>query len=112
MKIKITENDVKKQIMQGLEYQGWKVWRINNAGIYSKKTNGYYFHGSAGISDLLAIKNDKMLFIECKRPKGKLSGLQIGFLNAVNGVKIIKAFKAECFADCLTEITRLNNFNN
>ena len=70
-KIKQSENEVKKAIRQHLELQGYKVYRINNAGMfrgYNKQgEQRFSFAGDTGVADLYAIKNgDYPLWIETK----------------------------------------------
>ena len=71
-KYKITENDVKKQIKQYLTLMEW-----------------FYFHilqglgAFIGIPDRIAIKNGRVLFLEIKKPGGKLSPGQIIFRDMI-----------------------------
>jgi len=58
---KLTEKDVKRQVRDYLRIRGWFVFHVWQGGMSFK-----------GISDLIAIKNGKVLFIECKSPKGQL----------------------------------------
>jgi len=67
-KIKITENDIKNQVKGYLDIKGYFHFPLT-AGMGSYK----------GICDRIAIKNGRVLFIECKRPKGKQSGYQLIF---------------------------------
>jgi len=58
-KIKISENDVKRQIKQLLSLKGYFHFPLT-AGIGSYK----------GAPDIIAIKNNRVLFLEIKRPVG------------------------------------------
>ena len=57
------EQDFQKKIQKDLEQKGWYVIKLI-------KTN------KNGIPDLVALKHNKVYFLECKTPKGKLSKLQ------------------------------------
>ena len=68
LKIKISENDVKRQIKQLLSLKGYFHFHIlQGLGAYK------------GISDIIAIKNNRVLFLEIKRPGGKQSDYQKQF---------------------------------
>jgi len=59
LKIKITENDVKKQVKQYLSLKGYFHFHIlQGLGAYK------------GIPDIIAIKNNRVLFLEIKKPVG------------------------------------------
>jgi Holliday junction resolvase len=67
---KITENDIKRQVKDYLSLKGWFHF-YNLAGMGAYK----------GIPDIIAIKQGRVLFIECKRPArgSKQSPAQIKF---------------------------------
>jgi len=68
LKIKITENDVKKQVKQYLSLKGYFHFHImQGLGAYR------------GIPDIIAIKNNRVLFLEIKRPGGRQSDYQKQF---------------------------------
>jgi Holliday junction resolvase len=104
MKIKITESQISRQIIDGLTAMGWNIFRLNNQGVFNQKTGGYYFHGKPGVSDLLAIKGNTLLFVEVKSPTGKLSQAQKEFLGLIDGITIIKGVKACSIADILIKL--------
>jgi Holliday junction resolvase len=66
--IKLKESDILKQVRDYLKMTGWFIIR-NQQSMGSHK----------GLSDLTAIKNGKVIWIEIKRPGGKLSPYQIKF---------------------------------
>jgi len=73
-KIKITENDVKRQVKQLLSLKGYFHFHIlQGLGAYR------------GIPDIIAIKNNRVLFLEIKRPTGKLSNYQKQFQTDIEG---------------------------
>lgn len=106
MKTKISEKDIQLQIKQGLELLGFKVFRINNQGTFNQKTGGYYFHGTAGVSDLFCVHPVKklMLWVECKREGGKLRTTQQDFLELIDGFFNVKGLKAEGLDDIIKKI--------
>jgi hypothetical protein len=91
-KIKVSEREVQKNVMDYLKLTGWSCYRLNNGGVYNQKANCWIFNGKPGVSDLLAtnIKLKVMMFIECKASTGgKLSPDQKNFLEEVNKVEKI-----------------------
>lgn len=85
-KPKLLEKEIQKQIKTYLEYNKWKCYRINNGGTYNAKAKAFVFHGTAGVSDLLAIKEGyPILFLECKRKGGVISDAQKKFVEAIKG---------------------------
>ncbi len=95
MKIKITENDVKRDILQLLNcYQPYVfMWRQNNQGTYNRKKNSYFFTGLAGVPDIIGFTNTgKFIGIEVKRPCGVQRESQIIFeknCKAFRGIYIL-----------------------
>jgi len=72
-KIKITENDIKKQVKNYLSLKGYFHFPILQ-GLGAKR----------GIPDIIAIKNNRVLFLECKRPGGRQSEYQKEFQENIN----------------------------
>ena len=55
----ITESDVRRVCKDYLQFKGWFVFHLlQGLGCYP------------GLTDMVAIKDGKVLFIECKRPVG------------------------------------------
>ena len=65
---KITENDVKRQVKDYLSLKGWFHFHIMQ-GLGSYR----------GIPDIIAIKDNRVLFLEIKKPTGKQSQYQKEF---------------------------------
>ena len=69
---KISENDVKKQAKQYLTLMGWFHFHIlQGLGAF------------IGIPDIIALKAGRVLFLEIKKPGGKLSPGQIIFRDMI-----------------------------
>ena len=66
------EGQIQKEVKQYLQWTGWFVFK-------NHQTLGSY----KGISDLTAMKKGRTLWIEIKRPKGKLSQHQENFKDHV-----------------------------
>ena len=81
------EQQYQKKLSDILEEEGWYVIKLI-------KTN------KNGIPDLIAIKEDKTIFIECKTLKGKLSKIQEFRLDE------LKAKGIECFVSYGKEIKK------
>ncbi len=74
IQVKITENDVKKQVKQLLSLKGYFHFHVlQGLGAYK------------GIPDIIAIRNNRVLFLEIKRPKGRLSDYQKQFQSDIEG---------------------------
>lgn len=68
--LKMLESDVKRKVREYLLRSGWFVFNIHQQGQFCHR----------GISDYIAVKNGRVLFIEVKKPVGgKQSSYQIKF---------------------------------
>ena len=68
----ITERDVLSAVRQWLRLKGYFVIRIQQGmGCYP------------GVSDLVAVRNGQVLWVETKRPGGKLSAVQEKFRESI-----------------------------
>jgi Holliday junction resolvase len=66
------EADIQRACKEWLQYHGWFVFKVHQSlGSYK------------GISDLIAIKNGRTIFVEIKTPKGRLSKQQEAFCEAI-----------------------------
>lgn len=75
IKLKITENDVKQQVRDYLSIKKWFHFHIlQGLGAYK------------GISDRIAVKEGRVLFLEIKAPGGKLSNDQKEFQANIENV--------------------------
>lgn len=73
---KIRENDVEKSCIQILQLRGYKVLRLP-VGLFKTLDGRYHPVGEAGLPDYVALKGcAQPLFVEVKRPGGKLSPAQ------------------------------------
>jgi len=73
--MKVLEKDIKKAIVEFLEYHPQcEVFPTLTGGMYNPKTGAYRpTMTKAGTPDLLCCFKGKFLAIEIKRPKGKLT---------------------------------------
>lgn len=71
-KIKITENEIKKQVKDYLTLKGYFHFHIMQ-GLGSYR----------GIPDIIAVKNGRVLFLEIKKPTGRQSKYQKEFQNNI-----------------------------
>ena len=67
--LKVTETEIRNDIRNFLRLHGWKVVRIVQSVLSEK-----------GIPDLIAVRGGQTVWIEVKRPTGKLSKEQEEFL--------------------------------
>jgi hypothetical protein len=87
----MTEHDIQDKLRLELSKRGYMVIRINVIGSYTK--DGRYVPPSVpvGFSDLMAFGQDgDTVFIEVKKPKGKLSVEQGKFIETMKS----RGFKA------------------
>lgn len=79
---KLTETDIRRQVRDYLRIRGWFVFHILQGGV------GVY----RGITDLIAAKGGRVLFIELKTARGRQSEYQKKFqadLEAAGGEYVL-----------------------
>ena len=80
----MTEAEIQRQCIELLTRTGWLVIRLNGGRsgtiLWSRWYDGEGVCHQKGISDILAVKNSRLLALEIKRPGGKLSVEQREFL--------------------------------
>lgn len=86
-KIKITESDVKKLTRDYMQIKGWFIFPILQ-GLGAHK----------GISDFIAIKAGRTVYLETKSPAGKQRPGQVIFQAEIEA-KGGEYFLVDCFAD-------------
>lgn len=67
-----TEKEIQSDIREYLQWRGWYVIRIQQ-GMGAHK----------GLSDLIAVKDGRVVFMEIKTPRGRLSEYQVRFREAL-----------------------------
>lgn len=93
-KLILKEADIQRQILSWLEYQRKDVpmfWRNNTGAVRLDKR--FIRFGAVGSSDILGVMSDgRLLAIEVKSAKGRLTKHQKAFIDGVNhagGVAIV-----------------------
>ena len=83
MSICPSEHDIQSEIQLELSKIGFCVFRINVGKV--KTADGRWFDCGTppGYSDLTAIKDGRVYFIECKKPGGHIIDDQIHFLDVM-----------------------------
>lgn len=76
----MTEHDVQNAIRLKLSELGYAVFRINSGKV--RMADGRWFDTGVpkGFSDLIAVKDGKIFFLEVKTETGKASPEQLNFL--------------------------------
>lgn len=76
----MTEHDIQNSIRAELSKRGYCVFRINSGKF--KLADGRWFDVGVpnGFSDLIAVRDGKIYFIEVKNDKGRISAEQEHFL--------------------------------
>lgn len=82
----MTEHEIQNQIRLELSKYGFCVFRINAGKI--RLLDGRWFDTGApkGFSDLFAVKDGKVYFIEVKTPEGKPTKEQTNFLAVMRNI--------------------------
>ena len=76
----MTEHDLQNQIRLKLSELGYCVFRVN-VGRFKTEDGRWFDTGlPKGFSDLMAVKDGKVYFLEVKTDKGKASKEQLNFL--------------------------------
>lgn len=93
MTCRTTEAVVLRACLDLLLLRRWFFWR-NNSGLLRNHTGQPVRFGYAGSSDIIGIvpRSGRLLAVECKRPGGKTTEAQTGFLAAVQragGVAVV-----------------------
>jgi len=70
-----SENAVRRGAKTILELRGWFVSIVTNRGVPNKK-GVFFFQGSKGLPDILAIRHGVVLAVECKTKRGQLRDSQ------------------------------------
>jgi hypothetical protein len=79
----MTEHEIQNSIRLKLSELGYAVFRAN-VGKFQTKDGRWFDTGlPKGFSDLFAIKNGKIYFLEVKTPTGKPTAEQLNFLAAM-----------------------------
>ena len=76
----VSEHDIQNEIRLALSERGYCVFRINSGKV--KMADGRWFDVGVpkGFSDLMAIKEGRAFFIECKNEIGRPSAEQLNFI--------------------------------
>jgi hypothetical protein len=106
MKLKQSENQVKKAIKDYLELSGYHVFRINNGAVFNQKQNCWISHQTKGVPDLLCInkKLRRLLFIETKATKKKASIDQLVFLDNIDGIYSVQGMVCDSLDSLISKI--------
>ena len=105
MKIKKSEKDTQRQIIDYLKLTGWSVYRTNNAATWNAKCQAYIWHGKKGYPDITAIKGKILMYVEVKSSVGKLSTDQAEFQKLISEVDQVMAVTARSLDDILAKIS-------
>ena len=77
----MTERDLQDNVIALLKLHGYRVYHPWSS-----------IHSEAGWPDLAAVKDGRLLFIECKTEKGRVTKAQRQWLTELDGVKVVDAF--------------------
>lgn len=87
MKLVASESSIENSIIKYLTCSGWYCWKNLDQPLFANGSYRKLKYGQIkGISDLVAIKKSRVIFLEIKTLKGRLSKSQLIF-----GDKIISA---------------------
>lgn len=93
----VTERQFQNWMMDVARRLGWRVWHVPSPMRHVPDGRGFVgAREAAGLADLILIGRTRVLFIEVKGRRGKLSSKQTEFLEAANRVRS-DAVAAYCF---------------
>ncbi len=79
------EQCIQRQILEWLNWKHIFCWKVTTTGIYVKTRDTWIPNQAPGVSDILGVlKDGRILAIEVKSPKGKVSPHQQVFLDRIN----------------------------
>ena len=99
--VRMTEHDIQNEIRLALSERGYCVFRINSGKV--KMADGRWFDVGVpkGFSDLVAIKDGKISFLEIKNAVGRPSPEQIKFIEVMQNRYGCRAGIARSVEDAL-----------
>ena len=74
------------KIIQHIYSSGGFAWRASSTGVYDQKAGSYRTAAKKGVSDVLACFRGRLIAIEIKIGKDRLSDEQIGFMRNIEHV--------------------------
>ena len=95
-------NNLTNQIIDFIYRQGGFAWRASSVGVYDSKAQSYRTAPKKGVSDILACWKGRLIAIEIKIGKDRLSDEQIGFIKNIEHAGGI-AFVLKDFDDFLLQ---------
>lgn len=79
----MTEAQIEESILQFLQFSRWLAWKNISGGFWDSSKKCFRKHKSKyvlnGVSDIIAVKNGRVLFLEVKTKVGKQLDTQIIF---------------------------------
>ncbi len=82
----LSESEIQNQILDWLNRNKIFAFRVNTTGVFDPKKNIYRSLGKfslRGVSDIIAVKDGKIICIEVKSKIGKPSDEQRAFINKI-----------------------------
>ena len=93
-------NELTNKVIDYIYRQGGYAWRNSSMGVYDQRAGAYRTAAKKGVSDVLACFQGRLIAIEIKIGKDRLSPEQIGFTrNIIHAGGV--AFIATSFEDFL-----------
>lgn len=105
----VSEHDIQNEIRLALSERGYCVFRINSGKV--KMADGRWFDVGVpkGFSDLMAIKEGRAFFIECKNEIGRPSAEQLNFIKQMQSRYGCRAGIARSVEDALKIVGDVEN---
>src|SRR3990167_3031974 len=101
-------SNLTNQIIDYIYSVGGYAWRASSVGVYDTKTHAYRTAPKKGVSDILACYKGRLVAVEIKIGKDRLSDEQIGFMRNIQHVGGI-AFVATDFESFINSWSLLVN---
>lgn len=107
----VSEHDIQNEIRLALSAEGYCVFRINSGKV--KMADGRWFDVGVpkGFSDLVAVKDGKISFIEVKNEVGRPTAEQINFIKQMQTRYGCRAGIARSVEDALAIVKGENDGN-
>ncbi len=76
-------NELTNQIIDHIYKNGGYAWRASSVGVFDSKRAIFRASAKKGVSDILACFRGRLIAVEVKIGKDKLSDEQLGFMNNI-----------------------------
>lgn len=105
----VSEHDIQNEIRLALSERGYCVFRINSGKVRTADGRWFDVGVPKGFSDLMAVKEGRAFFIECKNEIGRPSAEQLNFIKQMQTRYGCRAGIARSVEDALKIVGDVEN---